>query len=134
MKPFHSFFLVIAFGSVFFIDVAATRRSPKENDYINLQVLPKDITSKALQHIMVDEFQDGLGVGCGYCHTRQEGSLLLDYASDEKPEKEIARKMMRMTLDINKNHFGVEKVEIGNRIMPVTCFTCHKGTAHPESE
>jgi len=98
----------------------------------NLQVLPKEITSKELQGIMVDEFQDGLGVGCGYCHKKQENSILLDYPSDEKPEKEIARHMMRMTEDINKNYLGVENAIIGSQSMAVTCFTCHKGTAHPE--
>ncbi|HTI09011.1 MAG TPA: c-type cytochrome, partial [Puia sp.] len=63
-------------------------------DYKNLKVLPRDIPSKALQHIMVDEFDDGLGVGCGFCHAKQNGSDRLDYASDAKPEKEIARTMM----------------------------------------
>ncbi len=29
----------------------------------------------------------------------------MDFASDDKPEKKIARKMMLMAIDINKNYF-----------------------------
>jgi hypothetical protein len=116
------------------ISVAAIEPQPP-NDYTNLQVLPKDITPTALQHIMVDEFQDGLGVGCGFCHAPQKNdSLHLDFASDEKPEKEIARAMMRMTMDINKKYFEVEHPMIGDSVMSVSCITCHHGTAHPENQ
>ena len=30
----------------------------------------------------------------------------MDFASDDKPEKNIARKMMLMAIDINKNYFA----------------------------
>ncbi len=102
------------------------------NVYTNLQVLPKEITPKNLQHIMVDEFQDGLGVGCNYCHAQEKGTMHLDYASDEKPEKEIARSMMRMAMDINQKYFGAEHPLIGDSVMTVSCITCHHGVPHPE--
>lgn len=114
--------------------VAAIDPPGHKNDYSNLKVLPKDINTKNLQKIMVDEFQDGLGVGCTYCHAQEKGSLHLDYASDEKPEKEIARSMMVMTLEINKKYFGVEHPLIGDSVMTITCSNCHHGTAHPEKE
>jgi hypothetical protein len=114
------------------LSVTAIGPSQPVNDYTNLQVLPKDISPKALQHIMVDEFQDGLGVGCNFCHAQEKGSLHLDYASDEKPEKEIARAMMRMTMDINKKYFEVEHPLIGDSLMTISCSTCHHGTAHPD--
>ena len=100
-------------------------------DYKNLKVLPRDIPSKALQHIMVDEFDDGLGVGCGFCHAKQNGSERLDYASDAKPEKEIARTMMRLTLKLNRKYFQVSHPLIGDSVLIVTCQTCHRGEAHP---
>jgi hypothetical protein len=96
-------------------------------DYKNLQVLPKDISSKDLQRIMVDEFQDGLGVSCSYCHAPENGSRHLDYASDEKPEKEIARAMMRMTLNVNKQYFNVLHPAIGDSLMIISCTSCHRG-------
>ena len=113
------------------ISVAAIKPH-HQNDFTNLQVLPKDISPKALQHIMVDEFQDALGVGCNFCHAQEKGSLHLDYASDEKPEKEIARAMMRMAMDINKKYFEVENPIIGDSLMTVSCNTCHHGVAHPD--
>jgi len=102
--------------AIIIISVAAIEPSNKKNEFKNLKVLPKDISTKALQQIMVDEFQDGLGVGCNYCHAQEKGSLHLDYASDEKPEKEIARAMMLMTMDINKKYFGVEHPLIGDSV------------------
>jgi hypothetical protein len=132
MRVRTNFIVALLFGVTFVISIAAIEPAPKKSEFKNLQVLPKDISSKDLKHIMVDEFQDGLGVGCGYCHVKIDGSLLLDYASDEKPEKEIARSMIRMTLEINRNYFEMEKPAIGDEAMVISCSSCHRGTAHPE--
>ena len=112
--------------------VASIEPAQTKSEFKNLKVLPKDISSTSLQKIMVDEFQDGLGVGCNYCHAQEKGSLHLDYASDEKPEKEIARAMMRMTMDINKKYFEVEHPLIGDSLMTISCANCHRGEPHPE--
>jgi len=112
------------------ISIAAIKPH-RQNDFTNLQVLPKDISPKALQYIMVDEFQDGLGVGCNFCHAHEKGSLHLDYASDEKPEKEIARAMMRMTIGVNKKYFNLRRPLIGEPSLAVTCETCHHGVPNP---
>jgi len=114
------------------INVAALTPGPSPNNYKNLQVLPTDISEKELKSIMVDQFQDGLGVGCAYCHVQEKNSMHLDYASDEKPEKEIARMMMRMTLQINKDYFDVEKPLIGSDAMTISCYSCHRGLPHPD--
>jgi hypothetical protein len=114
------------------ICIAGVNHPAINSPFSNLKVLPKNISSKDLQKIMVDEFQDGLGVGCGYCHVPQsEGSTHFNFASDEKPEKLIARKMMSMTLTINKKHFNVKRPLIGEKNMVVTCITCHQGTPRP---
>jgi hypothetical protein len=126
-------FIVIAVLVVaVIISVAAIEPTHHKEDFTNLQVLPKDISPKALQQIMVDEFQDGLGVGCNFCHANEKGSLHLDYASDEKPEKEIARSMMRMTMDINKKYFEDEHPLIGDSLMTISCVSCHNGVPHPD--
>jgi cytochrome c553 len=102
-----------------------------ERPYSNLKVLPKDIASKDLQRIMIDEFEDGLGVSCNFCHARGKDSVHLDFASDAKPEKEIARSMMRMTLAINKKFFKIKHPVIGDASLAATCNTCHRGVAFP---
>ena len=131
MQINKKFIVTILLVVTVIISVAAIKPH-HQNDFTNLQVLPKDISPKALQHIMVDEFQDALGVGCNFCHAQEKGSLHLDYASDEKPEKEIARSMMRMAMDINKKYFEVENPLIGDSLMTVSCNTCHHGVAHPD--
>jgi len=132
MRARTNFIVAVLFGLIFVISIAAIEPAPEKNEFENLQVLPKDISTKDLKQIMVDEFQDGLGVGCAYCHVKKEGSLLLDYASDEKPEKQIARAMMRMTLDINKTYFEVERPLIGEDRLVISCTSCHRGSSHPE--
>jgi len=118
--------------AIVIIVVGAIEPPYQKDGFKNLKVLPKDISSKALQKIMVDEFQDGLGVSCNYCHAPEKGSLHLDYASDEKPEKEIARAMMLMTMDVNKKYFGVEHPLIGDSVLTISCNSCHHGTPHPD--
>jgi hypothetical protein len=100
-------------------------------EFVNLKVLPKDVSSKTLQHIMIDEFEDGLGVGCGFCHAGQKGSHKLDYPSDAKPEKQIARSMMRMTLQLNARYFKVRRPGLGDPGLAVTCTSCHQGRPMP---
>jgi hypothetical protein len=102
-------------------------------EYSNLKVLPRNISSKALQSIMIDEFEDGLGVGCNFCHAEQKGSHRLDYASDAKPEKEIARDMMRMTMKINKKYFQLRHPTIGDPALAISCNSCHRGQPRPEA-
>jgi len=65
-------------------------------------------------------FRVALGAKCDTCHVQG------DFASDEKPEKEMARKMIVMTREINA------KFPDGNQ--HVTCFTCHRGDEHPKMQ
>ena len=75
-----------------------------EPHFKNLQILPKDISDHDLDSVM-HHFTAALGVKCNFCHVRNEEAKQMDFASDEKPEKKIARKMMLMAIDINKNYF-----------------------------
>ena len=64
-----------------------------------------------------------LGVNCAYCHVR-EGSEWA-FEKDDKKEKQVAREMISMTREINRGSF--------KGMMEVSCFTCHRGSAHPLS-
>ena len=95
----------------------------------NLKVLPKNISYEELDSIM-DSFKDALGVKCGHCHASQKDNpRKMDFASDAKPEKETARKMMRMTSRINKKYFNHSD---GQAMVQVQCKTCHRGNTKPE--
>lgn len=132
MKMNKKFAIIIGLGAVVSISIAAGSGKPEEPHYENLKVLPKNISSKDLQGIMVDDFQDGLGVTCSFCHANAKNGHGLDFASDAKPEKEIARAMMRMTIGINKKYFKVKHPQIGSNALTLTCNTCHKGEAFPD--
>ncbi|MFZ1452113.1 MAG: c-type cytochrome, partial [Ferruginibacter sp.] len=77
-------------------------------------------------------FNDGLGVNCTFCHTENKNTKLMEAEKDTKPEKEITRNMMRMTMDINKNYFQFNENVNAKEVQAVTCYTCHKGQPIPE--
>lgn len=115
-----------------FIGIAAVKQ-PQNDKFKNLQVLPKNITEDSLDKIM-DGFTVMLGVDCKYCHTRDKKADSIIYESDTKPEKEIARNMMRMTTDINKKYFQFNETVTAEQVQAVTCYTCHKGEPMPVKE
>src|SRR2546426_3828223 len=96
----------------------------------NLKVLPKDTPKEKLQATMIG-FTRALGVRCPFCHVGQEGQPLtsFDFVSDEKPTKNVARGMMKMVQDINKDLHKM-KIPETNRV-EVQCITCHRGRPRP---
>lgn len=98
----------------------------------NLKVLPKNISHRDLDKTM-DMWATSLGVHCNFCHARNEQTNKMDFASDAKPEKTVARHMFQMTAKINKKFFKAEKDSLGMVMeSSVNCYTCHRGNAHPE--
>ena len=129
MRVSKKYGVIMGLGIVVVAGIAAV--PAPGNEYKNLKVLPRDISTKDLSRIMIDDFEDGLGVSCGFCHAEEKDSHKLDYASDEKPEKEIARLMMKMTLDVNEKYFQVTHPLIGDSTLSITCVTCHRGQPRP---
>lgn len=86
-----------------------------EQSFKNIQALqgtPADQVFPAMQFIAAS-----LGVECEFCHVEHK------FEADDKPAKGMARKMIAMTLAINKESFGGRK--------EVTCYTCHHGIHDP---
>jgi hypothetical protein len=134
VKRKKQFTVLIGLAAAVVLGSAASPPKALKNQYENLKVLPKDISSKDLQGIMTDDFEDGLVVSCGFCHASAKGGHGLDFASDAKPEKEIARAMMRMTIGLNKKYFKVKHPVLGSSTLTVTCATCHKGQPFPDGD
>jgi photosynthetic reaction center cytochrome c subunit len=90
---------------------------PAEKAYKNIKVLTGMPAAQMLpvMHLM----RASLGVHCDFCHVAENDK----YDLDTKKEKETARQMIRMVLEINKNNFEGRQV--------VTCNTCHQGKEHP---
>ena len=84
----------------------------------NLKVLKVSSGQEVTQ--IMRTFTAALGVQCAYCH------MAGNYASDENPKKDVARKMIHMTQQINASNFPDSK-------MYVSCYTCHRGDAQPKT-
>ena len=96
---------------------AAQTPTPQEtagDRYKSIQVL-KDIPSAQVIPTMAF-IANSLGVTCAHCHGTE-------WVSDEKPAKQKAREMIRLTQAINRDHYQGRLV--------VTCQTCHDGRAIP---
>ena len=83
----------------------------------NLKVLK--VSSGAEVSQIMRAFTTGVGVQCAYCHVQG------NFASDENPKKEIARRMIRMMQQINGT-FPEGKLR-------VSCYTCHRGEPEPKT-
>ncbi len=97
----------------------------------NLKVLPDTISGQSLRNTMVG-FAQALGVRCSFCHDDSKGKEFsdIDFASDKKPEKDVAREMMKMTHKINKDFISNLK-QYRNPALEVSCVTCHHGYEEP---
>jgi len=86
-----------------------------EQQFKNIKVL-KDVPVEQLIPTM-QFITASLGVECEFCHVEHE------MEKDDKKEKQTARKMIEMELAIDKYNFDGD--------LEVTCYTCHRGSAHP---
>ena len=129
---FNKKFIVIG-GAIAFVIIGIAASQPPKEQFKNLKVLPKDISEQRLDSVM-NEFVKALGVGCDFCHVKPADSTAnWDMAADDKPEKNIARKMIEMSNKINKDFFNATtKYGDENALLEIHCVTCHHGEPHPE--
>lgn len=126
--------LIVMLGLYAFKSDSAINESyVPQTDWKNLKVLPQDISKDSLDYLM-NNYSVSLGVNCTHCHApSKEDPTKLDFPSDEKIEKEIARVMIKMTDNLNdtifKPHFPDPKP---NQVSVVNCVMCHRGTVNPE--
>jgi hypothetical protein len=92
---------------------AGSKEERTEQKYKNIQML-KGLPADRLMKIMF-AFKDSLGVDCTYCHIKDQ------FEKDDKPEKQMARKMIAMVRDNNARLGGAR----------VSCYTCHRGQPRP---
>jgi hypothetical protein len=95
---------------------ASSREERTEQKYKNIQML-KGLPSDRLMSVMF-AFKSSLGVDCTYCHIKDQ------FEKDDKPPKQVARKMITLVRDTNAKLGGAARV---------TCFTCHRGQTRPAS-
>ncbi len=111
--------------------VGGSAQQRPERKPANLQVLDSTISHDELINQM-GKISDALGVGCDYCHSpgKDPSSREMDFASDAKKEKLVARAMMRMTREINGSYLAKIN-ELESPRVTVECVTCHHGQPEP---
>ncbi len=92
-----------------------------EQHYKNIQAL-KGLPASQMRPMM-NYISAALGMSCADCHVRTNGQFEFD--KDDNNHKKIARRMIQMTMDLNKQFF--------NGRPQVSCYTCHQGHEHPAS-
>jgi tetratricopeptide (TPR) repeat protein len=99
--------------------------------FTNLKILPKTISKDDLIEDMRG-YSVGLGVRCGFCHAQVDSTKGkgLNFASDAKDEKKIARTMMTMVSTINTTLVPKSGISAPRKVQ---CITCHHGVEHPET-
>jgi hypothetical protein len=89
------------------------RSQPAETVWKNIEIF-RGLPATTIRGAM-SVFSVSLGVGCDHCHAAG------DYASDAKPAKATARRMMAMVRESGKDFAP----------SALSCWTCHQGAAKP---
>jgi predicted trehalose synthase len=108
---------------------AQQSRAADTGQFHNLTVLPQNITHDELVNTM-RAFSRSLGTRCDHCHAANPAGSAeaMNFASDAKPEKNVARAMMRMTQSANQ-----QIATVNTHGQTVTCNTCHRGHTIPDT-
>jgi photosynthetic reaction center cytochrome c subunit len=114
--------------AVAFVSGQAGSVQPAAQSQLLAENVFKNVT--VLRGIPVDEFMGTMGVfsaalgfSCEDCHTASSNDWA-NYAKDVSPRKQMARRMVTIMTEINKQYFGGRQV--------VTCFSCHRGSNRPK--
>jgi hypothetical protein len=129
MMKFKSTLIVISSLTMLIILLSASL--PQQPKWKNLKILSNDLTQFEMNKIM-DKYEQALGVKCNFCHVMDKETGVHNYESDARPEKEMARRMMLLTKDINQKHFNYNNKEVAPQT--ITCYTCHNGKTIPDWE
>ena len=123
-----SFFVILVFATLIVISFAFV--SADKPIYKNLKVLKKNISKQELDSVM-HFFAVSLGEKCNFCHVWNNETKKMDFVTDENPNKNVARYMMKMANKLNKKYFKDQDKNSTETIQAVTCYTCHHGSTDP---
>ncbi len=103
--------------------IKGREEEPAEEVFENIQLFGK-MPAGRIVRVMEMGFSRSLGVNCTHCHNPN------DWASEEKPTKQIARDMMNLVGSINNNLLK-EIPNLESEQPAVNCTTCHRGQVVP---
>ena len=108
------------FASIFFVPKGATQTKIETagQKFKSIKIL-NDMPANQMGKVM-NMMSASLGVNCAFCHASNDG----DYEKEGFEHKDIARNMLKMTFELNKNYFEGRP--------EINCNTCHQGKSHPQ--
>lgn len=136
--------IALVFAGCTTMNTSAPAPAAAQSEFKNVQVLPRTMTRPELIAVM-RSFTRALGVRCNHCHvvTATTPEEELDFPSDAKEEKRVARVMIQMTNQINgawmqrvemaEGHSEAEAARAAAAEQHVWCWTCHRGKVEPEA-
>ncbi|SVA97128.1 uncharacterized protein METZ01_LOCUS149982 [marine metagenome] len=91
----------------------------------NLQVLKFESERKLKKYMK--EIGKDLGVKCTFCHDLNDKSI-------DTEHKLVAREMMKMQMDLNKQYFAMigDSLLKHENTLQISCWTCHRGNKEPQ--
>ena len=102
--------------------IAGRESEPATQVFQNIKVLTTNVSAENLVKAM-NFYGMALGVSCAHCHDVSR------FAADDKPQKRIARDMMRMNGVVNGQLRDIAGLRSANA--SVNCVTCHRGQLVP---
>ena len=114
-------FVVALFGLTFLPSrgLMQTKAVTAGQQFKSIKVLT-DMPAEQMGKVM-NIISASLGVNCVFCHASNDG----DYEKEGNEHKDMARQMLKMTFDLNKNYF--------NGRPEINCNSCHQGKSHPQA-
>ncbi len=103
--------------------IAGHEKEPAEKVFKDIKTL-KGVPAGRVLAIMNFAYSQSLGVSCTHCHTAGE------WDKSDKPQKEIAREMSRLSKTINKELLP-KIANLDSKQPAVNCTTCHRGEVKP---
>ena len=91
----------------------------------NLQVLDFESVRELKKYMKT--IQKDLGVKCTFCHDLNDKSI-------DTEHKLVAREMIKMQKDLNKQYFAMigDSLLKHKNTLQISCWTCHRGIKEPQ--
>jgi hypothetical protein len=106
--------------------IAGREKEPAEAVFKNIKVM-KGMPAGRLLAVMNMGYSQSLGVSCTHCHVPGE------WEKEDKPQKEIAREMSRLTGTI-RSELLPRIANLESKPPVINCTTCHRGEIKPALE
>ena len=91
----------------------------------NLQVLDFESERELKKYMKI--IGKDLGVKCSFCHDLNDKSI-------DTEHKLVAREMMKMQKNLNKQYFAMigDSLLKHENTLQISCWTCHRGNKEPQ--